>query len=105
MKTAASVFVVGILCSAGAALAALPPFYDSAHQIQTLLGDGAVYDAVKGAPVESVKSLGRNAAGNPEWRIKAGDCVLTAELSALPMPEGMVGRVDYEVSKIGACAE
>lgn len=102
MKIAAAL-ASGLLLAAGSALAALPPFYDGAHQIQTILEDGAVYEAVKGAPVEGVESLGRNAEGNPEWRIRAGDCAVTVEIGALPMPEGMVGRVDYEVFKVGAC--
>ena len=105
MRFALVSLAAGLLLAASPALAALPPFHDSVWKLKTILDSDALAEAAGHRPIRSIEDLGENAAGVSEWRIRAGDCVLTLELSPLPMPEGMVGRVDYEVSRVGACAE
>lgn len=102
MKFVFAALALGV-SSAGPALAALPPFYDSGRQIEVLLDSGEIADKLRIAPVEAIEALGDNAAGNPEWRVKSRDCSLTAEIRAIPLPQGLAGAASYELVRVGDC--
>ncbi len=95
------------LCTATAAMAALPPFHASAWMMQTIMASEAVDTAVKGGFVEGLELLGTTEAGAYQWRVRTRDCSVTVVLQPQPMPTAngtpMVGRVDYDVTEVSAC--
>lgn len=93
-----------------AALAALPPYADSAWQMTTIFESKEVIDAIEGAFIVSMEYQGTDEAGVLQWRLRTASCVFGIGLQALPMPESehgipMVGRVDYEIAGITRIAE
>lgn len=91
------------LVSAGSALAALPPYYDSGRQLDVILSSGEVADAVRIAPIEGLDRLEESAGGAIQWRVRTRDCAVTVEIKAIPLPQGMVGAVNYEVVRVSPC--
>ena len=92
----------GLLLASPAA-AALPPLYDSLVHLRVVLDGAEAAEISSGRPIQSIEALGEDEAGNPQWLVGVGDCEFTVTLRPLPLPEGMVGRVDYEVSDVTSC--
>lgn len=96
-----------LLCGVAAlncttAQAAVSGYYDSAEQIQTIVQDARLADALKQMPIErfEIQPAQANDATR-HWRIRSRDCELTVELEA-QRPAGP-GKTTYLVKKIGAC--
>lgn len=77
------------------AQAALSGFYDSAEQIQTLLTDEKVADALHQAPIGAISNSGTRKDGAREWTIRVQECDLKVYLK--PTASGMPGKTTYEV--------
>lgn len=86
---------------ASPALAALSPYYDSAEQISTILGDPRIGDALHQAPIGAISNTGTRADGASEWTIRVQGCDLKVYLRPVP-PKGM-GKTTYEIDSIGTC--
>lgn len=77
-------------------------FYDSAAQMETILQDGRVADAVSQAPVQAMENTGiRKQDGALRWTVRTNRCNLSVYLVVKPA-QGL-GRTAYEVREIGGC--
>ncbi|WP_156167920.1 hypothetical protein [Devosia epidermidihirudinis] len=83
------------------AFAALSGFYDSAEQIQTILSDSDVADALRQAPIGYVSNTGTRDDGAREWTIRTQDCDLVVFLTPVP-PQG-VGKTTYTLDFTDTC--
>jgi hypothetical protein len=98
---------LGVFVSA--ALAASPAFgmvsgfYDSANKIAAIFASDAVADALRQAPVGSVAEIGAGQDGAGQWMIRTQDCDLIVDVTAEPLPEGMVGAPEYTVKIVKGC--
>lgn len=87
---------------ASPAIAAVSGFYDSAAQIEAIMQNGQVADAVKQLPLRSIARAGsRQGDGTLRWRVRTDRCTLMVYLNATP-PQG-VGKTTYEVKEVGTC--
>ncbi len=93
--------VLSLMLLALPAEAALSGYYDSAEQIQTILADEKVADALHQAPIGAVSNTGTREDGAKEWTIRVQECDLKVYLK--PIPPGMPGKTTYEVDIPGAC--
>ncbi|MEH7826638.1 hypothetical protein [Gemmobacter denitrificans] len=90
------------LIAAQPALAALSPYYDSAEKITAILGDAAVADAVRQAPIGAISNSGTTKDGRDIWTVRVQDCDLTVHLTAV-LPQGP-GKTTYLVELAGPCS-
>ncbi len=79
------------------AMAALPPYYDRVEQIQTILASEAVAARLDGRPIDSLDYERHANDGSVKWEIDTDGCDIDIWLDPQPMPEGMTGKVTYEV--------
>ncbi|GHH00965.1 hypothetical protein [Pseudodonghicola xiamenensis] len=86
---------------ASPALATLSPFYDSAEQIDTILGDRRIAEAAHQTPIGAISNTGTRADGAIEWTIRLQSCDLKAYLLPVP-PEGL-GKTTYKVDAVTSC--
>lgn len=101
MKAMVALAVLGLL-GASPAVAAVSGFYDSADQINTILHNGEVADAIRQAPIIEVsRSPKKSADGFVRWNLRTEGCSVEVALVALP-PRG-VGKTRYEVRNVGKC--
>jgi hypothetical protein len=89
--------VVGVLVFGGAtlapALAALPPYWQSAREISTIVNDPRVHDALKyEEPILSVTTT-----GDDVYELRTARCTLTVTIVDLPPKEGMVGPQAFDI--------
>lgn len=96
------VFALAAL-TASPALGMVSGFYDSANKIAAIFASGAVADALRQAPVGSVSEIGTSKDGAGQWMIRTQDCDLIVDVTAQPLPEGMVGTPEYEVKIAQGC--
>ncbi|WP_112312534.1 hypothetical protein [Pseudogemmobacter bohemicus] len=95
---------LGLSLIALPAFAALPPYYDRVEQIQTILSSEAVADRLGGRPIDSLDYERQESDGSVNWEIDTNGCDIDIWLVPQPMPEGMTGKVTYEVrTPIGRC--
>ena len=97
-----SVFGLVALC-ASPSFAMVSGFYDSANKIAAILASGAVADALGQAPVGSVSEIGTAKDGAGQWMVRTQDCDLIVDVTAEPLPEGMVGAPEYTVKIVKGC--
>ncbi len=95
------VLALGLFGLAAPASAALSGFYDSAEQIQTIMSDEGVANALRQFPVEGLDFEGTRSDGALEWEIDSRDCDLTVFL--IPHPPGMPGKTTYTLETDGRC--
>ncbi len=100
MKPLALLVLVAALLPLPAS-AALSPFYDSAEKIETILGSGAVADALHQAPLRSIENTGTRADGADEWTVRTQECDLVVYLIAVP-PDGP-GMTTYTLDVPKGC--
>ncbi|WP_157969766.1 hypothetical protein [Pseudomonas huaxiensis] len=92
--------VTGLVCAP--AQAALSGYYDSVEQIQVVLQDMRVIDALKQMPIESIERQRDQADDTTRhWRIRSRDCELHVLLESRPPPG--VGKTTYLVKHIDGC--
>ncbi|SEB47200.1 hypothetical protein [Rhodobacter sp. 24-YEA-8] len=97
---AAAVIVLGSL----PALAALPPYFDRIEQMQTILASEAVAERLGGRPIDGLEYERHAEDGSVKWEIDTDGCDIDIWLDPQPMPEGMTGKVTYEVrTPVEAC--
>lgn len=84
-------------------LAAVSGFYDSAAQIDAIMSDVAVADALHQAPVTMLMLADPTESGAQIWEVTSANCSLKVQVDATPPAEGMVGRNSYQVKVIEAC--
>lgn len=98
----ASFICVLSLCGATQAQAALSGYYDSLEQIQTLITDQRVADALKQLPIESIEiQSDPSDRKTRHWRVRSQGCELSVQLEAKP-PAGP-GKTTYAIQKISTC--
>ena len=90
-----------LLLTPTSAFAALSGFYDSAEQIDTILGSTEVGDALRQAPIGQIGNTGTRADGANEWTIRTQDCDLVVYLVPKP-PEGP-GMTTYSLDLPNTC--
>lgn len=79
------------------ALAALPPYWQSAREISTIVNDPRVHDALKyEAPIVSITT-----SGNDVYELKTERCTLVVTIVDKPLAEGMVGPRQFDL-EVGA---
>lgn len=83
------------------AAAALSGYYDSAERIGTILGSGAVADAVHQAPIGAISNTGTRKDGASEWQVRTQECDLLVYLIPI-LPEGP-GKTTYKLDIPGKC--
>ena len=85
---------VAMLClSAAAAAAALPPYWQSAREISTIVSDPRVHDAL--AYEEPILSI--TTAGDDVYELKTARCTLTVTIIDKPLAEPMVGGRQFDL--------
>lgn len=87
--------------AAGPSHAAVSGFYDSAEQISTILGSGAVADKLRQMPVKELSFDGERHNGLLKWEIDTDRCDVDVFLK--PVPPAGVGKTTYEVAEIRDC--
>lgn len=100
MKRAATLIAI-LALSTTPSFAALSGFYDSAEQIDTILGNEDVANALRQAPIGEISNTGTRKDGAHEWFVRTQDCDLTVYLTPVP-PEG-VGMTTYELDFTNTC--
>ncbi|NPD17674.1 hypothetical protein HOY34_21065 [Xinfangfangia sp. D13-10-4-6] len=86
------------------AFAALPPYYDRVEQIQTIISSEALAEHLGGRPIESLDYERHDANGAIKWEVDTDGCDVDVWLDPQPLPEGMVGKVTYQLrTPIEAC--
>jgi hypothetical protein len=83
------------------AAAALSGYYDSAERIGTILGSGAVADAVRQAPIGAISNTGTRKDGASEWQVRTQECDLLVYLIPI-LPDGP-GKTTYKLDIPGKC--
>jgi hypothetical protein len=93
-RLAVPAIAIGLLAAnIGFANAALPPWWQSAREIETILQDGRVHDAFKyEEPILSISTT-----GNDVYTIKTPRCSLDVTIVDKPMEEGIVGPRQFEL--------
>lgn len=81
--------------------AALSGFYDSTEQIQTILADEKVADALHQAPIGAISNTGTRKDGAKEWTIRVQECDLKVYLK--PISPAMPGKTSYEIDVPRPC--
>lgn len=81
--------------------AALSGFYDSAEQINMILGSSEVANALRQAPIDSISNSGTRDDGANEWTITVQECDLIVYLKPVA-PDG-VGKTTYQVEVPKSC--
>lgn len=102
VRVAAMMGALSLWSMAMPAQAALSGYYDSLEQIQAVVQDARVGNALKQLPISHIESQ----AGAPgdttrQWRVRSQDCELTILLEAKP-PNGP-GKTTYAVKQVSAC--
>lgn len=100
MNRAVTLFAI-LALSSTPSFAALSGFYDSAEQINTIMANEDVANALRQAPIGSISNTGTRDDGAHEWTIQSQECDLTAYLIAVP-PAG-VGKTTYKVDLTDTC--
>ena len=72
--------------------AALPPKYQRLAELNAVLANRAVGEALGDTPIDSVVYVRTDL-----YRVTAGRCRIDARIVGLPMPEGVVGARRFEV--------
>ena len=92
-----------VLLSLGAvpAEAALSGYYDSAEQINMILSNAAIADAVHQAPIDGLTRGKARKDGAFEWIVRTGRCTLKVYLT--PVVPDYPGKTTYRVDPPGAC--
>lgn len=86
-----------LFAGAGSAAAALPPYWQSAREISTIVNDPRVHDALEyEEPILSVTT-----GGDDVYEVRTARCTLTVTIVDVPQPEPMPGprHFDIEVGK------
>lgn len=84
-------------------LAAVSGFHDSAAQVDAIMSDAAVADALHQAPVTMLMLADPTESGAQIWEVTSADCTLKVQVDVTPPASGMVGRNSYQVKVIEAC--
>ena len=92
---------LGLFGLAAPASAALSGFYDSGEQIQTILSNGDVANAVGQRPIKGLDFEGTRRDGALEWEVDTEGCDLTVFL--IPQAPGMPGKTTYTLETNGRC--
>lgn len=98
MKQTCFVWLAAFIVSASAwpAQAALPPYYQRQAEMERILGDARVEQALQSAPIDAIERTGED-----EYRVYGGKCAVIVRIKGLPQPDGMVGPRRFEL-EIGA---
>ena len=82
--------------------AALSGYYDSLEQIQVVVNDQRVANALKQLPIESIEIEGDPSdRKTTHWRVRSQACELSVQLHVKPPPGP--GKTTYVLQKISAC--
>lgn len=100
MKAAMAALAIAFAVTTSAN-AALSGFYDSAEQIQLILGSAEIADALKQAPIGHIANTGTRDDGAIEWEVRTQDCDLKVYLTSTP-PQSP-GKTTYAIADIGTC--
>lgn len=101
-RLGALAYVLPIWALAAPVQAALSGYHDSLEQIQTMVSNPRVAEALKQLPIESIESTSDLAESKTRvWRVRSQICDLTLQLEANP-PSGP-GKTTYVVKQISAC--
>ena len=91
----------GAICTLAAvstpALAALPPYWQSAREISTIVNDPRVHDALKyEEPILSITT-----SGDDVYELKTARCTLLVTIVDVPQAEPMPGPRQFDI-EVGA---
>jgi len=89
--------LAGCIAAANAASAALPPYWQSAREIEAIVNDQRVHDALKyEEPIQSISTT-----GNDIYQLETERCSLTVTIVDKPSDSTMVGprQFDLEVGQ------
>jgi hypothetical protein len=85
--------LVASACAVTGALAALPPYWQSAREIEAIVNDARVHDALKyEEPILSVTTT-----GDDVYELRTARCRVTVTIVDAPQAEGMVGPRQFEL--------
>jgi hypothetical protein len=84
---------VAMLLGVSSAAAALSPYYQSAREIEAIVGDQRVADAFK--YVEPILSI--TTAGDDVYEVRTERCALTVTVVDVPTDSGMMGPRQFEL--------
>ncbi len=79
--------------SAAAAGAALPPYWQSAREISTIVSDPRVHDAL--AYEEPILAI--TTAGDDVYELRTERCTVTVRIVDVPLAEPMVGARQFDL--------
>jgi hypothetical protein len=75
------------------ALAALPPYWQSAREISTIVNDPRVHDALKyEEPIVSITT-----GGDDVYEVKTARCTLLVTIVDVPQAEPMMGPRNFDI--------
>lgn len=84
--------LVAAILAACPAPAALPPKYQRLAELNAVLANRDVGEALGDTPIDSVAYVRTDL-----YRVTAGRCRVDARIVSLPMPDGVVGARRFEV--------
>ena len=82
-----------LIVAAGPAAAALSPYYQSIAEIERILGDPRLADALPGQ--QAIVSI--TTTGTDVYEIKTDRCTVTVTIVGIPPKEGMVGPRQFDL--------
>lgn len=82
-----------LVCGSTLAQAALPPYYQSVREIEKIINEAAVADAVGvGSAIDAIYKSDDNV-----YSIDFGQCYLDVKVVYLPSPGGTAGPVNFRL--------
>jgi hypothetical protein len=89
--------IAGLAAMATPALAALPPYWQSAREISTIVNDPRVHDALKyEEPILSITT-----GGDDVYEVKTARCTLLVTIVDVPQDKPMMGPRQFDI-EVGA---
>ncbi len=89
----ASAALVALYALATPAFAALPPYWQSAREISTIINDPRVHDALKyEEPIVSITT-----GGDDVYEIKTARCTLLVTIVDVPQDKPMMGPRQFDI--------
>ena len=85
--------IVALAAIATPALAALPPYWQSAREISTIVNDPRVHDALKyEEPIVSITT-----GGDDVYEVKTARCTLLVTIVDVPQDKPMMGPRQFDI--------
>ena len=81
-----------MLLGVSSASAALPPYWQRSREIERIVGDQGVSDALKSSPIVSISTT-----GNDKYEVRSDQCMVTVTIVDVPQDEAIMGPRNFDL--------